>query len=84
MTIADVMTAPPVVLSGDTPFSESSHLLQTKNLSGSLVVDNDGVFIGVIFSNDSRHDGVSPRQQPQTASIPLFRPTEDSTSHSTS
>ncbi|MEO8265402.1 MAG: chloride channel protein [Ilumatobacteraceae bacterium] len=56
--VADVMTTPPVVLSADTPFSETSHLLHAKNLSGSLVVDNDGVFIGVISPNDSRHGGV--------------------------
>ncbi|MEP7202826.1 MAG: chloride channel protein [Ilumatobacteraceae bacterium] len=56
VTVADVMTAPPEVLSADTRLDETSRLLQSKKLSGSLVADDTGVFIGVVSATDS-HEG---------------------------
>ena len=51
-TVAELMTANPVVVKKDTPLSEAIHLLVDQKVSGLPVVDQEMKLVGIISEGD--------------------------------
>jgi CBS domain-containing protein len=52
LTVADVMTIDPVLISADASIEEAARLLQSRGISGLPVVDAGGALLGVISHTD--------------------------------
>ncbi|MBD1850429.1 CBS domain-containing protein [Leptolyngbya sp. FACHB-711] len=51
-TVADVMTADPIVVKPETPLNEAIQILAEKRISGLPVVNDSGSLVGVISETD--------------------------------
>jgi CBS domain-containing protein len=61
-TVADIMTADPIVVTPETPLNEAIKILAEKRISGLPVVNGAGQLIGVISETDLmwQETGVTP------------------------
>ena len=52
VTVADIMTADPIVVQSETPLSQAIQILAERRISGLPVVDQSGKLVGVISETD--------------------------------
>ncbi|MBW4659305.1 MAG: CBS domain-containing protein [Drouetiella hepatica Uher 2000/2452] len=52
VTVADIMTADPIVVQPETPLSQAIQILAERRISGLPVVDQSGKLVGVISETD--------------------------------
>jgi CBS domain-containing protein len=60
LTVADIMTLDPVVISSDAPLEAAEHLMRERRISGLPVVDIHERLVGVISRTDLLDDGSAP------------------------
>jgi CBS domain-containing protein len=60
LTVADLMTLDPIVVSVDAVLEEAERLMRERNVSGLPVVDEHGGLVGVISRTDVLEDGGVP------------------------
>ncbi|NJN71622.1 MAG: CBS domain-containing protein [Limnothrix sp. RL_2_0] len=51
-TVAEIMTADPVVVKADTPLQEAIKIIAEQKMSGLPVVDDAGILVGIISEGD--------------------------------
>ncbi|HBA26359.1 MAG TPA: histidine kinase [Nitrospinae bacterium] len=52
ITTEDIMTKNPITINEDTPVSDITNILETKNIIRVMVVDNSGKLVGIVSRRD--------------------------------